>query len=302
MLYDICHFYRPRFPWGGRFLFGSRKKTEEKSEPPCAPPRPQTPPPNRVSKKSSAIDRQTYIDTQSPGLASRVVKYYEESQEKQRQLTNPLYTRFGDLPLAYAKPGTKPIQRMAAAVKSTVNVVPSPPRNNYMGMEARAMIMSTGRIGCPVSTANGSASNDATTYQNAANTGGRPANLPNENEPLVTHDDEYSSAPTRSSLDALHEISRKRIHCQDIDNEQTKKSKADLMPIQSANAAKTDPLGTGALSMKRGREQISPPSTKSANNDTKKKSRRCNDIFSSLSSSAHMLAPKRKLSESFYFS
>lgn len=151
-----------------------------------------------IPVRSKNVDPQTHIDTQSPGLTSRVVKYHEESQKKVHPLINPKYTRWGDFPLVNAKKSEKPKQQVAAAQKTATKIT-SPIRSNYM-MPSRAMIMSAGRLG----------STEATTYQNAKSS---RANVPNENEPLVTHDDEYEPAPTRSSLDALQEISRKRIHC-----------------------------------------------------------------------------------------
>lgn len=179
-------------------------------------------------------------------------------------------------------------------------------------MPSRAMIMSAGRMG----------SAEATGYPNA---NGTRATVPNENEPLVTHDDDYEPAPTRSSLDALQEISRKRIHCdvsivnnscvmiverhpikstrmsvlrQDIDNDQTKKAKAELPPSNTiATSEYTAPSNT---TMKRARDRTSPSYQKSTPEAQKKRYSRCNDIFSSLSSSAHLLTPKRKLGMFFY--
>lgn len=54
---------------------------------------------------------------------------------------------------------------------------------------------------------------DSQTYNNGTHS---PAT--NENEPLVSHEGEYETAPTRSVLDALKEISRKRIHCEVSDS------------------------------------------------------------------------------------
>lgn len=274
----MCFFpRRRRFAWGGRFTPRNQKNSE-------------TPPtPNRLNTLSIAtparpsnIDLQTYIDTQSPGLTSRLVKYHEESQRKMRPLINPLYTRFGDFPLANSKKTEKPKQSLAAAIKPTAKITP-PIRTNYM-MASRAMIMSAGRMG----------SSEASGY---ANTNGvrvaAAATVPNENEPLVNHDDDYEPAPTRSSLDALQEISRKRIHCQDLDNDQSKKAKADAVPPNTVAPNEY----SGGAALKRGRDQTSPSYQKSAPEAQKKRFSRCNDIFSSLSSSLHLLTPKRKLSE-----
>lgn len=64
-------------------------------------------------------------------------------------------------------------------------------------MQSRAMIMSAGRIGAVADASH--------VYPNGG------AHTSNENEPLVSHGEEET--PTRSVLDALKEISRKRIHC-----------------------------------------------------------------------------------------
>lgn len=183
LIVNILIFHRPRFVWGGRFTPRNRK--------PLPLPKPESPSKTTFANRSKTIDAQTYIDTQSPGLVARLVKYHDESQKKKKPIINPLYNRFGDFPLANTEPSKKPQQSVAP--NTTARITP-PIRSNYL-MQSRAMIMSAGRIGADAS---------SLVYKNGAHTA-------NENEPLVSHGED--DIPTRSVLDALKEISRKRIHC-----------------------------------------------------------------------------------------
>lgn len=173
--------------WGGRYT-PKNKRTEESTET-------EAPSPKTIVTRPKCIDPQTYIDTKSPGLASRVVKYYEEGQRKTRALINPLYTRIGDFPIVNLDKNKYKLK--VKMTPTTSNITPSF-RPNYM-MQSRASIMSGSRM-------NG---NETAVYTN----GTHPNAHRNENEPLVSHAAEYETAPTRSVLDALKEISRKRIHC-----------------------------------------------------------------------------------------
>lgn len=142
------------------------------------------------------------LDAQSPGLAFRVNKYYDESHRKPtRQLINPRYTTIGDFPIVNldkAKHVIKVQPTTVTATTATAARITPPVRNSYF-MQSRASIMSGGRV-LP--------NNEQQTYNN-----GTHSPVANENEPLVSHEGEYETAPTRSVLDALKEISRKRIHC-----------------------------------------------------------------------------------------
>lgn len=167
-------------------------KSKRSLSTPQPEPVPETPP-----TRPRNIDPQVYIDTQSRGLTSRVVKYYEESQQKTRPISNPAYRRFGDFPIVNlnkTKIVLKPQQNTSAV--SSVRIAP-PIRANYH-VTPRAVIMSGGRLGA----------GDALAFSN-----GPHATAANENEPLVSHGADYEAAPTSSALDALTEISRKRMHC-----------------------------------------------------------------------------------------
>lgn len=182
-----------RFPWGGRYTSLFRRKQ-------CDSPTSPAPSPKRIPKRPSVIDSKTLLDAQSPGLAFRVNKYYEESHKKSpRPLINPRYTRIGDFPIVNLDKEKHVIKVQPSQSTATATRITPPVRSNYF-MQSRASIMSGGRSAIPTA--------DAQSYKNGSHS---PA--ANENEPLVSHEGEYETAPTRSVLDALKEISRKRIHC-----------------------------------------------------------------------------------------
>lgn len=249
-----------RFPWGGRYTSLFRRKQ-------CDSPTSPAPSPKRTPKRSSVIDAQTLLDAQSPGLAFRANKYYEESHQKSpRPLINPRYTRIGDFPIVNLdKDKHKRVIQVQPSQSTAITTRITPPvRSNYF-MQSRAEIMSGGRSAMSTT--------DSQTYKNGSHT---PAN---ENEPLVSHEGEYETAPTRSVLDALKEISRKRIHCevsdsvairpivetmysyslndifyQDLDEEQHKK----IRPEIPQNVTIEHIPSASDINAKRSREKTSP--------------------------------------------
>lgn len=56
---------------------------------------------------SSKIDPQVYTDTKSKGLTSRLVKYYENGNNKygvtEKVIGNKTYKKFGDFPIVHIK-------------------------------------------------------------------------------------------------------------------------------------------------------------------------------------------------------
>lgn len=113
-----------------------------------------------------------------------------------------------------------------------------------------------------------------------------------ENEPLApTAEYDSTSVPTRSVLDALKEISRKRIHCEVVDDEKVKKSKAD------AEEPSTD-VAVKSISKRQRDDNVSPPNAAKQQLSLSAHKRRCsksNEISSSLSSSLSLMTPKRKV-------
>lgn len=159
----------------------------------------------RMSTKPKSLNNQIFRDTQSNGLASRVVKYFEEAEAKTRPIANRTYTRPGDFPIVnldrseiVIKPLPENNPKVAKlGIGSTVHF------NNQASTSARSMIFRTGR-NC------GDVDN-----LNVEKTLKRATPNPKErgDEPIVSTISEYDANPTRSVLDALKEISRKRIHC-----------------------------------------------------------------------------------------
>lgn len=165
--------------------------------------------PNRVNLKPKNLNTQIYRDIQSNGLASRIVKYHEEAEAKTRPIVNRTYARPGDFPIVNLErsdivinPRIENNPKVAKlSIGSTVHF------NNQASTSARSMIFRTGR-----NYGDGD-------HLNADKTLSSPSISTKErdNEPIVSAINDYDSNPTRSVLDALKEISRKRIHC-DVSN------------------------------------------------------------------------------------
>lgn len=134
-----------------------------------------------------------------------------------------------------------------------------------------------------------------------------------DNEPLNPASSEPDTTPTRSVLDALKEISRKRINNEELDAERIKKQCKDISEVDSPPFQNTLSDFSGSISdlmyrnpmviQKRPREsvtqqggQLSPQSAELE----KQKKRLCtknNEVLSSLSSSISLDTPKRKTVE-----
>lgn len=152
-----------------------------------------------MQSRPKKLDSKIFRDTQSKGLASRIVKYYEANEAKAKPVINQIYNRVGDFPIVHLdKKEIKlnPTQQNGSiASKGTIA---SPVRSSNP-TNIRSMIFRTGKN-------YGDSQISASTTSNAI-TASR------ENVPLASHTNEYESSPTRSVLDELKEISRKRIHC-----------------------------------------------------------------------------------------
>ncbi|XP_031635847.1 uncharacterized protein LOC116348834 [Contarinia nasturtii] len=241
---------------------------------------------NSTSINSSTLtklDPQVYLDTQSNGFASRVVKYHDESVAKGRNITNKVYRRPGDFPIVNLDKSEINLNKKQANVPTVSKINIAPPINlvSASNASARSTIFRTGKnygdsyqIGKlgpiearkPIKTVSPSAHNST------------------QNEPIVPTNNDYDSAPIRSSLEALKEISRKRIHCDEIDGDTNKKQRADN-DYESNNAQV-------AITSKRARDRTSPSFSSSAA-EMQQKRYKNNDILSSLSSSILMSTPKR---------
>lgn len=171
----------------------------------------ETPQPKRNSSNHSLcvkkLDPQIYLDTQSNGFASRVVKYHEASEARNRDISNKTYRRLGDFPIVNLdKSEINLNQKQANAPKVAKINIAAP--INLVSASARSAIFRTGKnLG------------DSYTFGpigKIGSIGGRKPirTQPSQDEqPIVPSTSEYDSGPAPSSLEALTEISRKRIHC-----------------------------------------------------------------------------------------
>lgn len=154
----------------------------------------------------SKLDPTVYLDTQSNGFASRVVKYYEASEAKSRSIGNQSYRRPGDFPIVNLDKSELSLnQRKENAPKiSKINIAPP---INLVSASARSTIFRTGKnYGDTVTTIGPAPKNNSST---ATTSNSEP-----HDEPIVPTGNDYEGASARSSLDALKEISRKRIRCE----------------------------------------------------------------------------------------
>ncbi|XP_055695617.1 mucin-19 isoform X2 [Lutzomyia longipalpis] len=221
------------------------------------------------------IDPEILLDTQSNGLSSRIVKYYEDSQKMTRSPRH-IYNKPGQFPIVHLK--RKEIEFSVKRNNPLSAVKIAPPDKSVADRNIRLNILRQGLS--PPST-------PAEDYR-------EPRKL-YDNEPLAPSAG-IESTPTRSVLDALTEISRKRIHNEDFNGERTKKK-----PCKECTEIDGPlPDETRANQTKRQREKISPPSPSEATiaESTKKKlCRDSADILSSLSSSVRLLNPKRRIED-----
>lgn len=170
----------------------------------------RTPPPKRNASTPiilNKLDPQVYLDTQSNGFASRVVKYHEASEAKTRDIANKSYRRLGDFPIVNLdKSGEINLnQKRANAPKvSKINIAPP---INLVSASARSAIFRTGK-------------NYGDSYpigpigKIGPIEGRKPIRTSiSQDETIVPSTSDYDGGSARSSLEALKEISRKRIHC-----------------------------------------------------------------------------------------
>lgn len=216
------------------------------------------------SPLSSRIDPRVVLDAQSNGFAARVVKYHDESEAKTREISNKTYRRPGDFPIVNLEKIEHSLKKRPKATQQISTMSLSTPINLVNASE-RSAIFRTGK-----------------------NLGEALASVPNEtslklgraqNEPIIPLNNEFDNGLACSSLDALKEISRKRIHYDELDGDQTKKTKPEYGHI-------IEPIDAVPISSKRPRERVSP--TVSSPIGAQNKRYRNNDILSSLSSSISM--------------
>ncbi|XP_059613224.1 nuclear pore complex protein DDB_G0274915 [Phlebotomus argentipes] len=221
-----------------------------------------------AGKSSSRIDPEILLDTQSNGLSSRIVKYYEENQRMSRS-PRTIYNKPGQFPIVHLKKNAIVYSTKRNNPLSVVKI--APPDKSVSDRNLRLNIL---RQGLSSSSASSEEYLEPRKY---------------DNEPL-TPSGGIESTPTRSVLDALTEISRKRIHNEDFNGDRMKKPCKDFSEIDGPVPSQT----------KRQRERVSPPSAdiqSPVESNKKKICRDSHDILSSLSSSVRLLNPKRRIDD-----
>lgn len=234
------------------------------------------------SPRPRALDAKIYRDTQSNGLASRINKYKEESAAKSRPIANRSYSRPGDFPivnLEKSEISIKPRQTNGSAIAKIGVGAPLQLSNQAT---IRSAIFRTGKNygdTLPIPAAN----NIGVAGTSGATSNGN-GSTSRDDEPIVPTIGEYDANPTRSVLDALVEISRKRTHCdvsimssramctsslankllnfsysfiQDLDGDFLKKQKADKSPNANAQMIR-QPSPPPNQVVKRARDRTSP--------------------------------------------
>lgn len=128
-----------------------------------------------LTPKRSAIDAQTYVDVQSNGLTQRIVRYDEENR-KTPTVFNRVYKRVGDFPIVHLD---KP--KLVLTPKRSIGHLPiiGQPDPYVNRANIRAEILRNGTM-----------------------------------MPTVSLDRRENVDNVLDPLDALKEISRKRIHCE----------------------------------------------------------------------------------------
>lgn len=169
---------------------------------------------NAMNKSNlSKLDPTVYLDTQSNGFASRVVKYYEASEAKSRPISNQSYRRPGDFPIVNLEKSELSLNQRKENIPKISKLNIAPPINLVSHASARSAIFRTGKnygetIG-PIVKDKNNTSNTASSIQSTES-------LPSaatHDEPIVSNENDYNGTSARSSLDALKEISRKRMRC-----------------------------------------------------------------------------------------
>uniref|UniRef100_A0A1I8MAT0 Uncharacterized protein n=1 Tax=Musca domestica TaxID=7370 RepID=A0A1I8MAT0_MUSDO len=233
---------------------------------------------NLDSTVVSKIEPRIFADVQSKGLASRIVKYHENESRLNRSMsTNSLYTKPGQFPIVTLRKTELPFRATKQCVSMTRIVPPV-----FSGSTLSGLLRSNSVVGLHKS----------------------DEDISSENRPIIhPPPTENDMAPTRSVLDVLKEISRKRINSDDSSgSEMTKKNRVGTDLLDSGTNVVN--IATPAANFKRQRDSnlqdkvnvnTSFKYVDSNKSPEQIKKRICsynNDITSSLSSSS-----KRKSKE-----
>lgn len=243
------------------------------------------------NKHVTKIDARIVADVQSKGLASRIVKYHESGTRLNRSMSaHNLYSKPGQFPVVTLTKTDLPYR----ATKQTLSMtrIAPPEKSMFYGNSLSSLLRSNSVVGLQKSN----------------------EDISRENRPILhPPPTENDMAPTRSVLDVLKEISRKRINSDDLDTTEASKKYCnragnDLVDtgINSSYPNIPTHLISSGKSFKRHRDVNAPYQNiqvqESRTSPEQAKKRLCNynnDITSSLSSSKKSKAHDQKRS-SFY--
>ncbi|XP_055605918.1 mucin-19 [Uranotaenia lowii] len=241
---------------------------------------------SRTSFKSSSnlasgfgrIDQQIYTDAQSRGLVNRLVKYHDTSQALNRsQSLTSLYSKPGQFPVVHLKKQELKYSPRRNNSSSISSVRIAPPEKSVFQANTRSNIMRSGSLLIPT---------ESHLKMTPQQQGSGEDEIDAENR-VIAPTAELDSAPTRSVLDALKEISRKRINNEELDADRIKKQCKELSEVDSGA------VGPGGVKRARELPSSSSPPLKGSDYQKKRLCQKNNDISSSLSSSLVMTTPKR---------
>uniref|UniRef100_A0A1A9ZJQ0 Uncharacterized protein n=1 Tax=Glossina pallidipes TaxID=7398 RepID=A0A1A9ZJQ0_GLOPL len=237
---------------------------------------------SRSQNNISKIDSRIFADVQSKGLASRIVKYHENESRQNRKNMSAynLYIKPGQFPVVNLNKTQLPLRATKQTVSMTYIAPPDKPA--FHGNTISSLLRSSSVVGLHKS----------------------DEEISRENRPIIhPPPTENDMAPTRSVLEVLKEISRKRINNEDPTlNETNKKycerSGNDTIDIASGGQALNQNQDTTSTQSYKRQRDVSAnycrtPMPGGPSSPEQAKKRLCsynNDITSSLSSSM-----KRKL-------
>lgn len=144
---------------------------------------------------------------------SRIVGYYEKSQSEMER-TRINYNRFGDFPIVHLKKHELKTPKVHSMRPSSVRI--APPNKTVFNKDFRASIMNQSQLFQPVPNAPQPNQSGLTMLR-------KTASQKSLNEPLSPHINEIVDyGANRSVLDALKEVSRKRINSEEMELDRTK--------------------------------------------------------------------------------
>uniref|UniRef100_A0A182U5I9 Uncharacterized protein n=1 Tax=Anopheles melas TaxID=34690 RepID=A0A182U5I9_9DIPT len=286
------------------------------------------------------VNSRVITDARSPGLVNRLVRYYDRGQSQaainRSQSLSSVYNKPGQFPLVQLRKQELRYTNSSAARRngnfSMLRI--APPERSLFQTNKRSSIFRSGSMFLPTTnesanesslfaglgtSRNGPSGSGSGSGSSGSGGGGDVGDAENR---VITPCAELDSTPTRSVLDALKEISRKRINSEELDADRIKKQCQELSELDAAGSGPPSStaavaIGTHGLATKRSREQASesspvspselgPPglggvgrAPHSGGEQQTQKKRLCvknNDILSSLSSSlVAMNTPKRNV-------